>query len=50
MVAEVFVNCYNFHPVTYVKIGNFQGTLPYLINLSGAGAGAVIRIGGSVEP
>jgi hypothetical protein len=26
MVAEeVFVNCYNFNPITLVKKGNFQG-------------------------
>jgi hypothetical protein len=30
MVAEeVFVNCYNFNPITSVKKGNFQGTVSY---------------------
>ncbi len=26
VVDEVFVNCYNFNPITCVKKGNFQGT------------------------
>jgi hypothetical protein len=61
MVAEeVFVNCYNFNPIR-VKHAPIQVKIVltlrlkrkfsmYLIKQSGAGAGAAIRICGSVEP
>ncbi len=53
MVAEdVFVNCYNFNPISVktkkVKKGNFHGTVPYLIKVSGVRA--AVRICGSAEP
>jgi hypothetical protein len=51
MVPEVSVNYYNFNHVTSVKIGHFQGILRYITRSgAGTGAGAEIRISGSVEP
>jgi hypothetical protein len=48
---EVFVNCYNFNPITSVKTGNFQGILRHITRSgAGTGAGAEIRICSSVEP